>query len=49
MVRSVERDDAEQAEFIDFSGNILKYSRDGATAFDSNDTILWNEGVDSSL
>ena len=46
VVRSVERDDAEQAEFIDFSGNILKYSRDGATAFDSNDTILWNEAYE---
>ncbi|MCR4745160.1 MAG: DUF5711 family protein [Lachnospiraceae bacterium] len=39
--RSV-RSDSETARYMQFNGHILKYSQDGAEAFDGMDKSLWN-------
>ncbi len=37
-----DRRDAEDAMYEPYDGNVIKYSRDGAEAFDSNNNAIWN-------
>ena len=47
VVKQVERTDSVAAVYIPYNGNsILKYSRDGALAIDSEGNILWNGSYD---
>lgn len=39
---SVERDDSSYTEFLEFQGNLLKYSRDGAFYTDYSGKLIWN-------
>lgn len=43
VISSVERQDSDTAIYLNYSNNILKYSQDGAEAFDSSNKVLWNE------
>ncbi len=36
------RQDSDTSEYLAYNGHVLKYSRDGAEAFDGTDKILWN-------
>ncbi len=36
------RTDADTARYMSYNGNVLKYSQDGAEAFDSDNNALWN-------
>ncbi len=36
------RSDADSARYMGFNGHILKYSNDGAEAFNGDGTVLWN-------
>ena len=38
-----ERSDSEASVYIPYNGNIIKYSKDGAEAFQGNNTAIWNE------
>ena len=40
---SYERKDAEQTGYVDFMGNLLSYSRDGAFYKDYEGNLIWNE------
>lgn len=35
--------EAQSARYLDFNGNILRYSQDGASAFNINNDMIWNE------
>lgn len=43
VISSVERQDSDTAIYLNYHDNILKYSQDGAEAFDSSNKVLWNE------
>lgn len=43
VLKSVEREDSPGAQFDVFHGNILKYSKDGASLVDENNKIIWNQ------
>lgn len=43
VISSVERQDSDTAIYLNYYDNILKYSQDGAEAFDSSNKVLWNE------
>ncbi len=43
IIASVERSDTAATIFTEFSGNILKYSNDGALYADSNNERIWNQ------
>lgn len=48
-VRStVERTDAKATKFVEFQGNILKYSNDGAVYTDTNNELIWNQTYEMS-
>lgn len=40
---TVERSDTAAAQFLEFQGNILKYSNDGAFYTDLSDQLIWNQ------
>lgn len=42
IVAENERLDSEDAKYIAYNGNVIKYSQDGAEAFDGNNVALWN-------
>lgn len=42
IISEEERADSDDAVYIPYNGNILKYSQDGAEAFDGNNVALWN-------
>lgn len=42
IVSDEERKDAEGAIYIGYNGNVLKYSQDGAEAFNGNNVPIWN-------
>ncbi len=41
LAKSV-RQDSDTSEYLAYNGHVLKYSRDGAEAFDGTDKVLWN-------
>lgn len=43
IITEEERSDSEAAEYIPYNGNVIKYSQDGAEAFQGNNTAIWNE------
>lgn len=43
VLKSVEREDSPGTQFDVFHGNILKYSKDGASLVDENNKIIWNQ------
>ena len=36
------RTDSDTSKYLAYNGHVLKYSRDGAEAFDGTDSVLWN-------
>lgn len=42
VVNSIKRADSNSVKYISYEGNILKYSKDGASAMKPNGEILWN-------
>lgn len=46
VIDKVERKDSLTAQYITYEGNILKYSRDGATAISPRGEIIWNGSYD---
>lgn len=45
---SVERSDTEATCFVEFRGNILKYSNDGAFYLDATNELIWNQTYEMS-
>lgn len=45
---SVERSDTEATRFMEFQGNILKYSNDGAFYTDTVNELIWNQTYEMS-
>lgn len=45
-VKSYDRTDSNTVTYMDYGDNILKYSRDGAMAMDSEGNTLWNGSFD---
>ena len=43
IVKTLQYEDASGANFKRFNGNVLKYSRDGATAFNMENSMLFNQ------
>lgn len=43
ILSSVERSDTEATRFVEFNGNILKYSNDGAFYTDTSNELIWNQ------
>lgn len=43
VVKSVSYAESTNARYLEFNGNILRYSQDGASAFNVNDDMIWNE------
>ena len=43
ILDTLQYEDATGASFKDFNGNVLKYSRDGATAFNMSNDMLFNQ------
>ena len=43
VLKSVEREDSPGTQFRIFNGNILKYSKDGASLVDVNNKLIWNQ------
>ena len=43
ILKTIQYEDALGANFKSFNGNVLKYSRDGATAFNMNNDMLFNQ------
>lgn len=43
VLKSVEREDSPGTQFEIFHGNILKYSKDGASFVDENNKLIWNQ------
>lgn len=42
VIQENERLDSEDAKYIAYNGNVIKYSQDGAEAFNGNNVALWN-------
>lgn len=43
IVKTLEYEETTTANFLGFNGNILRYSRDGASAFNMSNDMLWNQ------
>lgn len=43
VIKRVEFEETSTASYMNYNGNILKFSQDGAIAFTMDDTMLWNE------
>ncbi len=43
VLKHVTYPEASNARYIKFGGNVLRYSQDGASAFNISDDMLWNE------
>lgn len=41
-IESFERTDSNTVKYLSYEGELLKYSRDGASAIDGNGKVLWN-------
>ena len=46
VLNKIKRNDSNTAEYLNYNGNLLKYSRDGASAIDSSGNVLWNGGYE---
>lgn len=46
VISEWKRKDSNTVQYISYNDNILKYSKDGASAFDSKGTVLWNGGYE---
>lgn len=42
IIKKTVRQDAQASEYLAYNGHVLKYSQDGAEAFDGTDKVLWN-------
>lgn len=42
VISDEDRKDSDNSMYIAYNGNVLKYSQDGAEAFDGNNNALWN-------
>lgn len=43
ILKTIEYQEVTSAKYVGFNGNILRYSRDGAFAFNMNNEMLWNQ------
>lgn len=43
VINTVNYKEASNVHFLEFGGNILKYSQDGASAFNISNDMIWNE------
>lgn len=43
ILKTTQYEEAAAASYKGFNGNVLRYSRDGATAFNMNNDMLWNQ------
>ena len=43
VLRSIEYTEAATAHYLAFNGNVLRYSQDGASAFNMDNDMIWNE------
>ena len=41
--KTTEYEEAQAAEYMGFNGNVLRYSRDGATEYNMSNDMLWNQ------
>lgn len=46
VINEVKRNDSNTAQYMNYNGNLLKYSRDGASAMDTAGNVLWNGGYE---
>lgn len=46
IIQTVERSDTAAAHFLEFNGNLLKYSNDGAAYVTSENEIIWNQSFE---
>ncbi|MDR1699744.1 MAG: DUF5711 family protein, partial [Lachnoclostridium sp.] len=46
VVSEWKREDSNTVKYMSYGENYLKYSKDGASAFDSEGNILWNGGYE---
>ena len=46
VVNSINRADSSSVQYLEYNGNILKYSKDGASALSLDGEILWNGSYD---
>ena len=42
IITKTVRQDSDTSEYLAYNGHVLKYSKDGAEAFDDTDFVLWN-------
>ncbi|MCR5651095.1 MAG: DUF5711 family protein [Lachnospiraceae bacterium] len=42
IIKKSVRQDSDASQYLAYNGHILKYSQDGAEAFDGTDKVLWN-------
>lgn len=43
VLKSVEREDSNETQFLNFSGSVLKYGEDGASYLDEEGKLIWNQ------
>lgn len=43
VIEQIKRDDTQAAEYLDFQGNVLQYTKDGAVYSDLSGNIIWNQ------
>lgn len=43
IIKTIEYQEVTSSKYIGFNGNILRYSRDGVFAFNTNNEMLWNQ------
>lgn len=43
VINTLEYNESATAHYLGFNGNVLRYSQDGATAFNMNNDMIWNE------
>lgn len=43
ITKTTEYEETTTADYIGFNGNVLRYSRDGASAFNMSNDMLWNQ------
>lgn len=43
ILKTIEYQEVTSAKYVGFNGNVLRYSRDGAFAFNMNNEMLWNQ------
>lgn len=46
VIEQIERTDTEAAEYQEFQGNVLKYTKDGAVYSDLSGKVIWNQAYE---